>query len=354
MGGKKRVLPGAKRGDSYALDPENVVLVGHDKGWPVDEDDPCCDVHRLAYLNESDPKIIELAHNMIAVKENIEAVRIVWALDKKTGEALTNRDGTNVVKCSAGRRRTLAMRVANKLLKAQGQPPMALKCMPPDGGGEFVTSDKDEALKLFGMVVSENRFRLDDPPSVTAQQVARYVKMRGGNPKQPSAADLKEAAQYFGKDASTIRQHLDLDNLQPEVKQLVDTKALPANVARQLKDMPREKQVAEATKAAETKAKGGKGLLAQTRLVKQKDSGKAPADAHEGLTRGEMKKIVKMIDEDWKSGVLTADKMPDHDIIKSLFEVAVGTKSPTKFKGLTDYVNRARPKKQDASDRAAE
>ncbi len=350
--GKKLVLPGAKRGDSYAMDPENVVLVGHDKGWPVDHDDPCCDVHRLSYLAEDNPELVALAENMIASKGNIEPVRIVWAKNKKTGEWITTKDDENVVKCSAGRRRTAAMRLANKMLKKAGQPPLALRVMPPDGGGEFVTTNNEKALELFGLVVSENRFRVDDPPSVTAKQVARYVQMRGGNPAQPSAADLKEAARYFGKDVSTVRNHLEIDNLEPEVKKLVDEKALPANVARQLKDMPREKQVTEAKKAAETKAKGGKGLLASTRLAKNKDSGKSPDDAHEGLTRGETKKIVKqMIDED---KIKIESDLEAGELVLLVMQIMLGDKGPERIKGFTAYYNAAKAKKQDASDRAAE
>jgi len=136
-----------------------------------------------------------------------------------------------------GRRRTLAARMANEILReeharsgASGEP--ALITLVVQGENAKKVSDST----LGAAMVTMNEQRLDDGPLVKAAKAER-LRLRG-----TSDAEL---AIIFGVSVQTIRDWALLSGLSTPVKKAVEAGTVSAHAAAQLGALPKEEQAAK-------------------------------------------------------------------------------------------------------------
>jgi ParB family chromosome partitioning protein len=207
----KTAIEGAKRGTVFIMDPEDIVVIGHDT-----EDGP---EHPLWDERASWPASQELKASIIS-----EGIIQPVAARKCVG---------GVVECVVGRQRVKAAREANKELAKAGkelvQVPVMLKRGP------------DEAM--MDAVVSENEIRRDDDVSTKAAKLVRYLS---------HGRTEAEAAVKFGVSRQTISNWLTLSEASPELRAAVDAGEMNASAATKLAKLPRQEQ---AKAVAENKGK---------------------------------------------------------------------------------------------------
>jgi ParB family chromosome partitioning protein len=295
-----RLTENAKRVDAYKVDPADLVIVGLDtEATKADLDDPTYDRERVKLLDASD-------ETMIALSENIARVGVIEPV-------IVRKDG-DVLKVLVGRRRVFAARMANKRLAEAGQPTVMVPILARRG------NEGD----LYGVVISENELRVDDPPSVKASKVARYMNFLGGE----SAANLAAAATIFGVTTQTIRNYLSFSDLAAPVRALVDEGKLTATAAIQLAPLPKGEQ---AETAAEM-VKEGKTTVENARTKRVRKT-----QGDDAATRPSLKVVRAVVR-------LATEQAGTHDLDSDAVRVlrwVLGELSTTSIKGLTELVNRA-------------
>lgn len=350
-------ISGGTRIDGLALDPDYVGIAAVDNWVDVEANKHSLDAKRLDLLDESDPAIIALAHSIIAMKKNVQSVALAYALDKK-GERITDKEGKFRVIAAAGRRRTFAMRLANKWLRARGAPTLMLRCTWPEAG---------DAADLYGLMLVENRHRVEDSPRATAQGIAEYVTMLGGDPENPTKYIVDRIAAELGYDESSVRGYLTFGSLPKEVQQMAEEKRadgrplMPMYALNEIAKLEgtKEEKVALAQKVA---AEDAPRVIRRTSLEVQKANATKraakngsptpvkPDDRHVGLTNRQKRGVIKLYEADIKAG-----KTPELDetVVKA-FRVDVGDIGTATIKGLNGYLNRLVKKPKEAAGKDAE
>jgi ParB family chromosome partitioning protein len=295
-----RLTDNAKRMDAYKCDPHDLIIVGLDTdATAADLNDPTYDAERVKLLDENDP-------TMVALAENIARVGVIEpVIVRKDGETL---------KVLVGRRRVFAARMANARLLNAGQPTVMVPILARRG-------NEDD---LYGVVISENELRVDDPPSVKASKVARYLAFAGGE----SAESIAAAATIFGCTTQTIRNYLTFADLAAPVRALVDDGKLTATAAIQLAPLPKGEQ---ATTAAEMVAEGKTTVEnARTKRVRK-------TKGDDAATRPSLKVVRAVVR-------LAVEQAGTHDLDDAQVQVlrwVLGELSTSRIRGLTALVNRA-------------
>lgn len=337
MAEKGKLTEDAKRGDLWAINPYDGIVVGHDDGYPPDVENDCYDENRLRKLLD-EAAIERLADSIEAVGENIEPVVLK---KKKVG---TGKSAAEYLAVNAGRRRTIACRRVFDRLKARGI----------DFKMKVILADRyEESVQTFMRTAAENANREDNSPTQKARDFARLVKFSGDAMERISKETMAKARAAFGVNDSTLANWLMLLRAAPKVQQLVDVNALPQNVVRELVDLPSDEQEAKALEYAKKAQEDGKGanLLAIARFEKGVRQGTKSEDEEGlGLTRGECLGIWKLMQEDKADGKdVKIEAEP-----QAMLEAIIGKRKIESVKGLVGYYKRLKEQKKERAEKKAQ
>ncbi len=225
----------ASRTNAWNIEPERLVLI-EDKAHPLY--DP------RVHLPIDDSLVLNIGLHGV-----IEPVIIC-------------KDGPDLVVVD-GRQRVKAAREANARLRAEGKQPMLVTCMVRKG---------DEA-SLFGVMVSTNELRTEDTPLWRAEKLQRYLAM---------GRTEAEAAIVFGVSQQTIRNWLDLLDLDTSVQRAIESGVIGATAAVQtfagMKRAEQREKLAELQQAAPTTdaPRGKRPAISATKAKAHADKGVCP------------------------------------------------------------------------------
>jgi ParB family chromosome partitioning protein len=225
----KTALPGAKRLNAFAVNPDTLVIVG------LDTDDgpehPLWDERIHLPLDEG--FVLNVARN--GVLENV--------IVRKNGP---------LVEVVAGRQRVRASREVNRRNAGEDVPlvlvPVTVK--RPRG-------DSDAA----GVMISENENRQDSDPLTRASQAARQMNF---------GATEHDVAITFGISKQAVKNLLSLLELSDKVKKAVQKRQISATAATELRDLTHAEQN---EKLAEMLATGATGVVEARRQRKARKNG---------------------------------------------------------------------------------
>lgn len=289
----KQALDG-KRLTAFGYKPENLVVIGHDT-----KDGP---EHELY-----DPRVkLPLRENMIVSimhKGVLEPVRV--RKNKETG----------AVEVAAGRRRVLHAREANKRLKKDYDED---KHYAPEIEVPCIVANKD----AMGDSIAENEIREDDPPSVKAEKLQRYLAQ--GHSEE-------EAAVAFGVTMQSIRNWLKMDQLDSHVIKAIDRGDIKASAAWNLASLPKDEQRAELEKQLSDGAKVT--AKAARKGAKKRKSGE------EDYSPG--KRVVNRV---LRLNKKAGNVLPD-DFVRGVLWV-FGETNPSTIGGLTKLIREAKGEKE--------
>jgi ParB family chromosome partitioning protein len=168
---------------------------------------------------------------------------------------LVRRNG-KVLEVVDGRQRVRAALEANKRIAEDGGDPVRVRY-------RYVVGDDH---KMGSIMVIANALRIEDPPSLKATKIQRYVD---------TGYSEEELAHIWGCTKQTIKNALLVLQCTPKVQKAIDTKAVTEVAGRELAQMEREKQdAALAELIASGNARGG-GAKAAARSIRK--TGKAKA-----------------------------------------------------------------------------
>lgn len=289
----KQALDGTRL-NAFGMDPNDLVVIGYD----TDDGPEHPRYDERAQLPLDEPTILSMM-----VEGVLEVVLVC-----KNGD---------VVEVVDGRQRVKNAREANKRRKKEGQPPILVPCMVRKG---------DDA-SLMGVGIIANELRQDDPLSVKAAKLQRYLALRPGCEK--------EAAIRFGVSTQTIKNWSRLPDLDPKVVKAIEDKRIPESGGYALADLSRDEQ-----KEALEKLLGSNGH-ASVRSVRQ------AAKSTKARRRGEQtdfdppgKRIInKVLRLNEKQDVLNGD------FLRGVRWV-LGDIPPATVKGLTDLIREAKGEKE--------
>lgn len=197
----KTALPGAKRLNAFAMEPEALTIVGLDtKDGP---EHPLYDERVHVPLDEG------LVRN---IRQNGV---LEWVLVRKNG---------HLVEVVAGRQRVRAAREANRRNEKEG---LALISVPvsvkrPRGDGD-----------ALGVMVSENENRKDDDPLTRAQKMSRLMNF---------GESEDSVGISFGLTKAQVKNLLALLELSDKVKRAVSQRQVSPTAAVELRDLTHAEQ----------------------------------------------------------------------------------------------------------------
>lgn len=179
------------RTDAYPFDPEKLVIVGRD----TDDQD------QLSLFNGTRSNLDGfISEEMIQSVMDVGVIQpIVVAWRNKRVEVVD------------GERRTLALREGNKRLIKHGHAPKTILGVVKGG------SDAD----LVEAMMIANEHRLENPPSIKAENIVRYLEVTGKTEKQAAAS--------FGVTRQTINNYTRVNKCCDEVKKALDEKKVRMN-----------------------------------------------------------------------------------------------------------------------------
>lgn len=252
----KAAIEGVKRLNAFAMNPNDLVIVGLDTG--DGNEHPLFDERAFMPLEE-------------AMVLNIMVYGVI--------ETVTARKDGAVPCVVDGRRRVLHAREANKRLEAMGEEPILVPVM-------LIKGDTERAE---GISVSLNEHRKDDEILLKADKAMRMLSRNGD--------DFSKAAVAFGVTVATIRNWVKLAGLSPKVKDAVRSGALGATAATKLAGL------SEADAEAEME-----NLIASGEKVTVEKATRARAErTGEKVVRGPSKKVLKRIAADGGAYGLSED-----------------------------------------------
>jgi ParB family chromosome partitioning protein len=197
----------AKRKDCFYFDPEQVLLI-------TDSDHPLFDPRALQAPSPT---------MTASIKTNgvLQPIRVM-------------RDETGRPVVTAGRRRVINARAANKLLVAEGLPPKLIPAM-------FDASKT--AREAMPQVAIENALR-EDESIVQKAEKARRILMQGYTEDQ--------IAEMFGVSSATIKNWTTVSELHPKVADMLEGEEIRlTDAVHEISKLPLEKQPAAARAIAE-------------------------------------------------------------------------------------------------------
>jgi len=199
----------ASRGTIFKVDPKKLVIVGIDTAHKSKREHPLWQPRINLPINH------DMVESMVAFGP-IEPVEC-----RKNG---TNKDGSDVLEVIFGVQRTRSLRIANDIRVKKGLEPWPMKVL--------VTSrDDNEAGEVIQV---ENHQRQNDDKITTALAMREQLDL--GKDEEYVARVL------FRCDVQTMQRTLALLDLDDEVKRHVQTGALSAHAAYELRGEPRERQ----------------------------------------------------------------------------------------------------------------
>ncbi len=244
----------------FHVDPMVVLVVGHDTPHKAGE-----------HVLYDDRVHEEIDRSFI---DGVKAVGILEpVLVRKEGEDL------EVV---FGRKRTMALRVANEELVKEGKEPHKLPIIPEEKG----VSD----LELFQKVILENEGRRDTSPMQKSSRLKEWFDRKAATGIEGTD---NEAAVYFNTTATTIRNWKKLWTLDSKVQKAILQGKISANAAADLSDLEPDKQV-EKLRELQAGAKAGKKIsTAQTEGDRKTRKGSVAATAYTAPSMSKVRKIAE-------------------------------------------------------------
>jgi ParB family chromosome partitioning protein len=196
----KQALPGAKRLNGFAMDPEALTIVGLDT-----KDGP---EHPLYDERVKKPLLEGLVLNIMkyGVLEHV--------LVRKNGDQ---------IEVLAGRRRVRHAREANKRLLAEGAVPVLVPC----------TVKRPKDAEALGILISENENREGDSPVVRAHKAQRLVDY---------GQSETEIAVTFGLTTQGVKNLLQVLELSPKVQKAIEAGSISYTAATELRDLTHNDQ----------------------------------------------------------------------------------------------------------------
>lgn len=278
----KTALPGAKRLNAFAMDPDALTIVGLDT-----EDGP---EHPLY-----DERIkLPLDEGLV---RNIRKFGVL--------EAVLVRKNGHLVEVMAGRQRVRAAREANRRNNEEGMQPIAVPV--------FVKRPRADGDAL-GVMISENENRQDDDPLTRAKKASRMMDF---------GASEHEVAVSFGISKQAVKNLLALLDLSDKVKTAVEHKKVSFSAAIELRDLPRTKQD---EKLKEMIAAGATGVSEAKRQRRARANGKSAAPRGRAVDIKTLRKVAG--DE-----AFTSELTPD---ARAILQWILGDEDAAKrVKGLT-------------------
>jgi ParB family chromosome partitioning protein len=259
----KTALPNAKRMNAFAMDPNDLTVVG------LDTDDgpehPLYDERIRLPVDEG-------------LVRNIRTYGVI--------EPVSVRKNGDRVEVVAGRQRVRAARVAAERMEAAGELPVRVPCM--------VRRDKD--ARAMGVMISENENRQDDDAVTRAQKAQRMLDY---------GQTEEDIAVAFGISKQAVKNLLAVLDLDDKVQSLVSERKLAYSTAITLRDLPREEQVTKASEMVDAGV-GVAEAKRQERLRKASRNGKTAPDPQRS-TRGRavgVKVLRKVADDEAFMGAL--------------------------------------------------
>ena len=284
----------AKRLNAFAMDPNNIVVIGHDtKDGP---EHPLYDERIKMPLEESMILNImaEGVHEAVLVRKNGDQAEVV-----------------------AGRRRVLHAREANKRLKRAGSELLLVPVMVKRGtDGE-----------MFGISISENEIRKDDVPSIKAEKLRKYLAF--GHTEQ-------DAAIRFGVSLQTIKNWGSMLDLDAKVLRAVDAGSIPASAAWKLSGLSRDEQKAELDKLLQN---GHATVKSTQHAAKKAKARKKGHEEDEGYEPPGKRLVTKVLKINKKMNALNGD------FLKGVMWV-LGDIGPKSIGGLSDLIREAQGGKE--------
>jgi len=212
----KTALPGAKRLNAFAMEPDALTIVG------LDTDDgpehPLYDERCRMPLDEG------LVTSIAREEKLLQAVGV-----RKNG---------HLIEVVHGRQRVRALRVVNERRIKDGLPPLTATCFV-----ERPISD----VRAMGMMIAENENRVNDDPVTRATKAARFIAM---------GATENDVSVSFGISRQAVKNLLALLELSDEVKKAVQLGHLSYSAAIELRDLPRTQQDSKLAAMLEVGATG--------------------------------------------------------------------------------------------------
>lgn len=180
-----------------------------------------------------------------------------------------DKKGKPIVEVVTGRQRVMAAREANKRLKKEGGEPLLVPAVRERG------TDAD----MMAVMILENEIRKDDAPLSKARKLKRFLDL---------GRSEDDAAIVFGVTKKTIKDWLELLELDGSVQDVIESGGAPAYVARNLKDLPRAEQKA----ALDKMQKAGTVKGASGKQAAQAAAGRVARDPNTLPTRPQLKHLV--------------------------------------------------------------
>lgn len=287
----KQALEGTRL-NAFGMDPEDLVVIGYDTDDGPEH--PLFDERAKLALSEE-------MINSIMLQGILEVVLV-----RKNG------DKAEVV---AGRQRVKNAREANKRLKKQGSEQVRVPCMVRKG---------DDGV-VMGISISENEIREDDPLTIKAAKLERYL----GTGKSE-----QEAAVIFGVSLQTIKNWRKLSDLDTSVVKAMEAGKIKPSAAWNLSDLSREDQKVELEKLLSNGHATVRSANHAVRNAKGKKNGSG-----EGLEAPGKRLVAKVLKLDRKQNVLT------DDFARGVAWM-LGELNPTSVKGLTALIAEAKGEKK--------
>lgn len=238
---RKRAALDGTRLNAFAMDPNDLVVVGHDTQDGPEH--PLYDERVKLPLDE-------------AMVLNIQALGVI--------ESVTVRKNGPVPEVVAGRRRVLHAREASKRNLAKGEPAILVPT-------RVLRAEDSHA---FAIAIAENELRRGDDPITRARKAARLMRMGMAE---------KDLSIVFGITTQQVRNLLSILDLDPKVQKVIELGKLPFTAAIQLTDLTREDQVAKMQEMLES---GAVGVVEARRQRQARNAGKDGAEGTRGKRPG--------------------------------------------------------------------
>ena len=271
----------ATRSSIFNFDPDDLVIIGLDT-----DDGP---EHPL--YDES-------------VKEPLPESFVLNVAELGVLETVGIRKNGDVAEVVYGRKRVRAGREANKRRRAKGLEPIRIPCQVKRG----------EDADMLGMVVSENEIRKQKSPMQRARFMQRMLDM--GHTEESIAV-------HFGMTAQTVRNTVQLLDLDRSVQKMVDGGRLSATAATKLSGLKREEQKTEAAKLLESGQKPTVAAAARAANTKKNGANGASLVAP---SKRELRRVLTASD---------ANEVELHPEFVRGLRFALGDLSATSIKGMT-------------------
>lgn len=225
----------AGRTDLLVFEPEKLVLV-------TDTTHPLYD--KRVHLPVDEAMVVSIMEQGV-----IEPIQV-------------RRNGTNssgpIVEVVFGRQRVKNAREANRRLTKLGRPTIRV----------LATWFRGDDAQALGNMMAENLVRKDVAPIERAELMRRYLAF---------GRSERDVSVVCGCTVQTVRDTLKLLELTPEVQAAVTSGDVAANAAKELADVPREKQGEALASMRDAGATKGQAALAAAREIRDRArQGKAP------------------------------------------------------------------------------